>query len=1067
MTTLGPRRGPASPWRARLLAVLFAGVALVARAPLLSAQPPGPQASPGPPVPRQAAQAEQPAQAAQAAQPASTRAPLAAPQVRVVQDMHTAPIDQIRADANRERVVTISSDKTVRLWRTADLRLMRTVYLPSEPGSEGTPYALAVTADGRTAYVAGITGWEWRRSSQLYVVDLASGQVTGTLGRFDGAVVSALDLSPDGHRLAVGLFRGALVVIELATQQVVFSDTAYRRKLNFIHHAPDGRLVTSSDDGCMRVYERDGTLAYRAEYPPRPDHELQCQGRELGGVRFSPDGRWIALGTGLQHGEGRWTPEVPVFDGASYELRRVVRVDEPRQRSLCCIAWSPDSSTLFVNGAGDGEDATPLYRIRDPLQGTVERWNVGREQFSNMLPLADGSVIFATTAPSLARVGPTGRLMHTARGEPLEALPENVDFHRRAGDAAAFRLSPDGRAVAFEAVAGRWLQLDLRQEDPAQVLQAVDGASTAAALRPARRSGALRVETALGPWSYAQAAPRVNGHPVALAPQEGVRSWALHPQGDRVAFGTQRRLHLVDGQGRPVPGWTDPPFLPAPLHHTAFSEDGRWLVVAVGDGTLRWFDVATGQERLGAFVAAGGQDWAAWRADGYYASSPRGDHYVGWLINRGERSTPELFRAVQFERTLYRPDHVRAALTGALDGTLAPGADAAAVVLASLAAPRVRIERIDERTRELHFRVDPAGQRVREVGVYADGIPILSAGQRRFDAADASGTRRVRIPANLPLDRIRVEAEADTAIGIDEQAVLHPTQPDRATRGKLWVVAIGVDTVDEITRCRQEGRCRVRIAPLPNAPIDARVLSETLRQRVRGSFSEVSATVLTRADGTAPTKAAILAALQPLRQATADDTVLVFIASHGFAAGRGEPEYYVLPADGQPEAVEQLASSAGGAVPPAPEQLSSLLSATELTAALRPVAGRRLLVVDTCRAGAAGVGTNTHLLAKRSAAAQLAVFSAATGDERSYELADGRVRHGAFTHALIEALRGAADRDRDGAVSVDEALEYVGPAVRRNTEQLNRRAAERDPQHQPFTQTPVLYAPRALRDSRL
>mgnify|MGYP000352540273 CR=1 FL=1 len=36
------------------------------------------------------------------------------------------------------------------------------------------------------------------------------------------------------------------------------------------------------------------------------------------------------------------------------------------------------------------------------------------------------AVIFATTAPSLARVGPTGRLMRTARGEPLEALPENV-----------------------------------------------------------------------------------------------------------------------------------------------------------------------------------------------------------------------------------------------------------------------------------------------------------------------------------------------------------------------------------------------------------------------------------------------------------------------------------------------------------------------------------------------------------------------------------------------------------------------------------------------------------------
>ena len=48
----------------------------------------------------------------------------------------------------------------------------------------------------------------------------------------------------------------------------------------------------------------------------------------------------------------------------------------------------------------------------------------------------------------------------------------------------------------------------------------------------------------------------------------------------------------------------------------------------------------------------------AWAPDGYYTSSVYGDNYVGWHLNRGKDQAPDFYRAVQFDRILYRPDRV-------------------------------------------------------------------------------------------------------------------------------------------------------------------------------------------------------------------------------------------------------------------------------------------------------------------------------------------------------------------------------------------------------------------------
>jgi uncharacterized caspase-like protein len=41
--------------------------------------------------------------------------------------------------------------------------------------------------------------------------------------------------------------------------------------------------------------------------------------------------------------------------------------------------------------------------------------------------------------------------------------------------------------------------------------------------------------------------------------------------------------------------------------------------------------------------------------------------------------------------------------------------------------------------------------------------------------------------------------------------------------------------------------------------------------------------------------------------------------------------------------------------------------------------------------------------------------------------------HGVFTYALLDGLRGKAERDRDGVVRVSELIEYVSSPVQSET----------------------------------
>ena len=493
--------------------------------------------------------------------------------------------------------------------------------------------------------------------------------------------------------------------------------------------------------------------------------------------------------------------------------------------------------------------------------------------------------------------------------------------------------------------------------------------------------------------------------------------------------------------------------------------NGAYLLVSLADGTVRWLSQSDGREQLAYFPHNNGRDWVLWRPDGYYASSDAGDQYVGWHVNRGMDQEPDFYRAVQFERVFYRPDLVRSALGGEpirMRGgrPVAAGAAATAVSapsleseLESIAPARLAIEetrtRINVRGRvEITLKVAASARTLpmQQLAVYVNDLPVTPTRQRAL-----SGEERLRLERTITVESdqaqndIRVEIDHGRSLGLVETYTeLSGASPPRAAAtlptGKLIVLAIGIDRFVNVPATRKD-----ELQDLEFAAKDAQAFGEALQRSTRGLFSEVKAVVLNDGSAIKPDKSEIRKALSLLNEAGPDETVILFLASHGFSDRAGN--YFFMPRDGRIEDVVNVVESRN-AIGKAP----SLIEGNEFFDALRQSAGRRMLIVDTCHAKRIDGSLDTHSLRKRSAASNFAFMVAASGEEDSQEYAPGG--HGLFTYALLESLKGSADVNNDGLVTLNEAFQYLAPLVQK------LRAPK-------LKQTPQLTAPIALMEQRL
>lgn len=936
--------------------------------------------------------------------------PPQAPILRIETGAHTTLIRRLVVDAPRQRLITCSDDKTIRVWQLPQGRLVATLRVPIGPGHEGQLFGLAVSPDGTTVVAGGWTGWDWDGKASVYLFDIASGELVRRIGGFADAI-GALAWLPDGRHLAVGLqARAGLQIVRVDDGGVVASDPEYNDKIMDIDAARHGRLAVVALDGMIRLYGPDFRLLGRKTVPG---------GKRPASLRFAPDAARIAVGFAD-------APVVAVL--GAHDLGLLFHPDvgpAPGQASFNTVVWSSDGARLYAGGDHGGVGRNSLFRWPAAGRGQPERIVLTDQRISEIQQLPNGSIAYAAEDPGFGVLDADGKVRvwrgpdiadFSAAGSELLAAPD--------GGLVRVPLERGGARSAFFNVTG---DADTRPADK-DAHQLAPPLLTAAEFKIAVSADGFSV--------------KVNGHEVKLDDYERLRSHAIAHDRRFVLLGTEWALRLVERSGKE--GWQVR--LPAVAWALNVTRNGRLALAALSDGTLRWYRISDGRQMLAYFPHRNGGDWIAWTPEGYYKSSLRGDNHVGWHLNRGREASPDFHRAVQFERMLYRPDVVHAAFeaaarpkTRALTAPVNANFDVAR--LREIAPPRLRLRSLRLEGAErgqprlaLEVSGEASSLRMRDYTVFVNEVPVTAAAERRLEGGEANRfARSVTVDLTRPSNDIRVEAFNGVSMGVAETLVALPEGVAVADRpGELFVLAIGANAFANLPP----------VAQLAYAANDAEKFAAALARRGRERFRQVHTLVITDHTAQKPERESVVRALDFVLRARAQDTVMVFLASHGLSDPAGN--YWFVPRDAAAEDVEAVKRGGAG---------ETLVPWTAFFETLRQAAGRRILVVDTCHARNIEGRFQPYSLMKRSVSSLFSLVVAAKGDEESQEYAPAE--HGLFTHALLSAMAPGSDADRDGLVSLREWFQAATPVV----EALHDRSAG--------SQTPQLIAPRSLEDTVL
>jgi hypothetical protein len=441
------------------------------------------------------------------------------------------------------------------------------------------------------------------------------------------------------------------------------------------------------------------------------------------------------------------------------------------------------------------------------------------------------------------------------------------------------------------------------------------------------------------------------------------------------------------------------------------SGDGRYVIAAYGDGTIRWHRLSDGTEVLALFVNARTREWVLWTPQGYYASSVAGDQYVGWQLNRGWEQAGEFVTAAALKTHLYRPDIIKQALQLADAGRAVSDVASTGFKLGDLANHTPPVFHIVDPSDKSHADKSPVEVRLQlsETNDPVTGFDVKVNGRQVTprDVRDIpqptkyTETRDLNIPLEKGENHIQVVARNDVGESVQDLLVYLDREGVLNQKGKLFVVAVGVDKYPKLG-----SRYTLRYAGA-----DARLMIDTLTQKAGPLHTQVVSKLLVSDGDTPPTKANIEDALAIFRDARPEDTVILFLASHGVNDG---PNYLMIPEDAE-------RNDTGRWRP------SSVVKWSDLQQALQDAQGSRIMFVDTCHSS----GAYSSRLVKDAADANIVVFSATDKETNAQERQE--LGHGVFTYALSEGINGGADFGKKGLVNVLSLGAYVSDEVKRMT----------------------------------
>jgi WD40 repeat protein len=903
---------------------------------------------------------------------------------------HTAAVRKVLFTPDGKHVISVSLDKTIRLWDVATGQTRRVLRPPAAGGHIGELLAADLSPDGRTLAVA---GWGFIEKGKhvvgIHLITLAT-EAMRTLRGHTGAV-TALSFSRDGKRLASASRDMTARVWDVDSGVCVQTFEGHTGAVFDVAFAPGHRrLVTASGDGTGRIWQvESGKLIA----------ELKGGTGAVFAAAWSADGKTVVTGGADPAGLRVWEP--------NGKARKVVPLDKPEMVVADLVFKRPA-------GAGAGSEVLASWRL-----------------FHDKESRCDFGTTFINLATGTLRPG-----MQTQHGTAATPMSTTLSPQLGAtcgGDNHAIWLwtTSDGTVIQRLASKGRppisaaWSRDGTRVAwgvrrypgDTAPPLQMAFRFADQEMLRKPNPEEFRGAWTTLGRLSAAKTSDTVLAVKesdrvlATITKQRHIDAWTFLP-GDRIAISAALQVVVHNARnGNVVHRYEAQEGLVWAL---APSPDGKYLLSAAADETLRITPVAAIHPMLTLFVV--GNEWVAWTPRSYYAASAGGEKLIGWQTGGSPDALASFHPASAFHQTLHRPDvigkvlqagNVKKALA-ALDKERSEKehkavpsqeveVDEVLPPEVQLTAPAVQDGKIDKPELKVEAVAEGKGKHpVLSMQLLLDGRPY-TGGQGRYKIAQAkpgkvSHTSAVVLPEGE--HTLRVVARSDVSTGFSNE--LDVNFATTAPKSKLFVLVVGIDHYAD------------KNLDLHCAANDATELAETFVKKSEAVFAVQPPKVLI--DSVA-TRDGILGGLNWLREGMKpEDVAVIFYAGHGEKDDRGH--FYLLPQDVN---LTKLADTG--------------ISGEKFKEKLADLPGRVVLLLDACHSGAIGKVINDMARDLASEDCGVVVVCAALGSEKAGE----QGRHGYFCQALLEVLQGDNQSSNnpppknplDGRVYLHHVEQYV------------------------------------------
>ncbi len=977
---------------------------------------------------------------------------------------HSGKINQLLYSPDGTRIITVSNDKSIRVWDAQKGEELSAIHIEQGEGYEGMIYAADLSPDGKLLAVAGYPVIDDVVRNYVTVIDLEKNeQKTVGIGHTD--IINAVKFSPDGSLIATGSNDQTVRIWKLGDKEEMLEigNLSVGAIINDLSFSKMGNKLAVASTQNNGLWLFDMSMA-KAGYV-KSDFD-QWKGHK-GGVReveFSPDGNYVAS-AGNDNRIILWSPDglmlkeideliypvnsltfslddqilVAMTDvegkGRSYSLPSGNQFTEFKghDNTVLTAAFSPESKNgnyLIASAGGSNNEIIVWNAISGKELSDLK----GKGSIVWHARFGEGYKVYLSKIPLEEKSNQTYAITFDFANQVVgETVTDKIDFNSNQDPQQRYNVLDDYRLLDTR---GKIIENDPSYDGRILCyLPTPDGGviiGSDLSLKYYNSEGLILKELVAHTGGIRDLTISSDGRYIVSASEDQtVNLWDLQAEGYMISvadyFSDQPEfMEFLDGEGlqesyqkRSYQGWEEV------------------ISYLQGEGYRVVRDVAEIYEQLAEKISpkaslfiADDLEYVCWTPEGYFSCSSKGAEYFGWHINNGIKKLADFYTAEQYFDILYQPDLVAKTITDFktarsileaqgekpfdLTKLQKPSAGFFGKPLPAPGEPALTYKNriFSTNAKKVTLTVDAfdGGGGINEVNIYQNGKLIISDTEHRSINKDSVHIRYEVDLLNGPnLFKLVIKNIQGIESRPDNIEILY--NGDVIATSDMYLFVVGIN---EYKNPRYN---------LNYARPDAESIVEKVIDRNKKLFHKIETIEIYDENGT---KENILNAFEQVKQkAKIHDVFVFYYAGHGSMMDPEDnnSEYFLVPTD-----VTQIYGNA--------ELLMERgISSSELNDQFLEInAQKQLILLDACHSGAAlnsfrsrSASAEEKAIFQLARSAGVVVISASQADQFATEF--DQLGHGVFTYSLLEGLDGKADGSKDNKVTVSELKIYMDERI--------------------------------------